>query len=73
MQYLSIEYSNGDKEEYTYRPAAMGYHFEAAEVMSCLDRGMKESLIVPLSFSRDLIGTLDRIRERAGIIYPPEK
>jgi predicted dehydrogenase len=72
-QYLSVEYSNGDKEEYTYKPAAMGYHFEAVEVMSCLDRGMKESLVVPLSFSRDLIGTLDRIRERAGIIYPAEK
>jgi hypothetical protein len=41
--------------------------------MRCLDGGLKESPVVPLSFSRDLIGILDRIRKNAGIIYPPEK
>lgn len=73
MQHLSIEYADGEKQEYTYKPVAMGFHYEAAEVMLCLDKGLRESPVVPLSFSRDLIGTLDRIRERAGIIYPPEK
>lgn len=73
IQYLSIEYSNGEKEEYNYKPVAMGFHYEAAEVMRCLDRGLQESPVVPLSFSRDLIGTLDRIRGKAGIIYPLEK
>jgi len=73
IQYLSIEYVNGERQEYTFKPVAMGFHYEADEVMRCLDKGLKESPVVPLSFSRDLIGTLDRIRERAGIIYPPEK
>ncbi len=73
IQHLDIEYDSGEKEAYTYRPAAMGFHYEAEEVMRCLDRGLKESPVVPLSFSRELIKTLDSIRKRAGIIYPPEK
>ena len=31
----------------------MGYHYEAIEVMKCLDEGKLESDIVPHSFTRD--------------------
>jgi predicted dehydrogenase len=59
-----------DKQEFVFTPPAMGYHLEAVEVMKCLNEGRTESRIVPLSFSRDLIRTLDRIREAAGIVFP---
>lgn len=58
------------KQEFVYMPEAMGYHWEAEEVMKCLDTGRSESEIVPLRFSLDLIKTLDRIREAAGIVFP---
>ncbi|MCE5346170.1 MAG: Gfo/Idh/MocA family oxidoreductase [Bacteroidales bacterium] len=61
---------DGEKKEFVYRPDAMGYHWEAEEVMKCLDEGKIESSIVPHSFSRDLISTLDRIRYAAGIVFP---
>jgi len=61
-----------EKEEFTFNPPAMGYHFEAEEVMHCLDSGLKESPVVPLSFSLDLIKTLDRIRKVAGIVFPAD-
>jgi len=48
----------------------MGYHWEAEEVMKCLDEGRTVSMIVPLSFSLDLIRTLDRIRKEAGVVFP---
>jgi len=48
----------------------MGYQFEAAEVMNCLDDGKLQSEVVPHSFSLDLMNTLDRIRKEAGIIFP---
>ncbi len=73
VQHLNIEYTNGDREDYSFKPEALGFHFEAAEVMRCLDENLKESPVVPLSFSRDLMETLDRIRKQAGIIYPMEK
>ncbi len=61
-----------EKEEFVFSPPAMGYHWEAEEVMKCLDESRTESGIVPLSFSIDLIRTLDRIREAAGITFPGE-
>jgi predicted dehydrogenase len=59
-----------EKETFVFSPPALGYHWEAEEVMNCLDQGLKESPIVPLSFSRNLIRTLDSIRNAAGIVFP---
>ena len=71
-QRVILELHGSNPEEFVFRPDAMGYHSEAAEVMNCLDKGLKESQVVPLSFSRDLIRTLDRIRNDAGITFPGE-
>jgi predicted dehydrogenase len=57
-------------QEFIFNPEAMGYHWEAEEVMRCLDEGKTESSVVPLSFSLELMRTLDRIREAAGIVFP---
>jgi predicted dehydrogenase len=59
-----------EDQEFIFRPDAMGYHWEAEEVMRCLDEGRTESSVVPLSFSLDLMQTLDRIREAAGLVFP---
>lgn len=69
-QRITLALHGGEKQEFIFTPEAMGYHWEAEEVMRCLDEGKKESRIVPLSFSRDLINTLDRIRIAAGIAFP---
>jgi predicted dehydrogenase len=69
-QHLFLELNGSEKQEFMFSPDAMGYHFEAEEVMRCLDAGKTESEIVPLSFSLDLIKTLDRIRNAAGIVFP---
>jgi predicted dehydrogenase len=69
-QRLSIAINGKDTQDYSLLPDAMGYHFEAMEVMKCLDEGKTESEIVPHSFSLDLMNTLDRIREAAGIVFP---
>jgi predicted dehydrogenase len=69
-QQVILQLHGTDKQEFIFTPPAMGYHLEAVEVMKCLDEVRTESRIVPLSFSRDLIRTLDRIREAAGIVFP---
>ncbi len=69
-QGVVINLHGKDREEFSWNPPAMGYPQEAEEVMRCLDAGLKESPIVPLSFSLDLINTLDRIRKAAGISFP---
>jgi predicted dehydrogenase len=69
-QRLVVALNGKEKKEYSLLPDGMGYQFEAEEVMKCLDEGKLESDVVPHSFSRNLINTLDRIREAASIVYP---
>jgi predicted dehydrogenase len=69
-QYVVVEVSGREREEFVFSPDAMGYHWEAEEVMKCLDAGKTESDIVPLDFSLNLMKTLDLIRTEAGIVFP---
>lgn len=71
-QRLVLELEGMEKETMVFSPPAMGYHWEAEEVMTCLDKGLIESQVVPLSFSLDLIRTLDRIRKEADIVFPAD-
>ena len=68
-QHLIIE-MQGDADDRIFTPPAQGYQYEAAEVMNCLDRGMTESGVVPLSFSLSLARILDEVRLKTGIRYP---
>ena len=64
---------NGRKPRHVkFREPGNGYHYEAAEVMKCLDRGLTESPSLPLDFSLDLMGTLDAVRAACGISYPQD-
>lgn len=47
-----------------------GYELEAAHVMECLDAGKKESDLMTLSVSADLMEIIDRVRKDAGIVFP---
>lgn len=69
-QRLNVEINGKEVKEFSLLPEGMGYHYEAIEVMKCLDEGRTESSIVPHSFTLGLMETLDRIRESAGIVFP---
>ena len=49
-----------------------GFNYEAAEVMRLLRAGEKESEIMPLDESVDIMETLDAIRAQWGLRYPME-
>jgi len=69
----TITYWKNMEEEKTItfeKTAGMGYELEASHVMECLDAGKKESDKMPLSFSLDLMETMDRVRKDAGIVFP---
>jgi predicted dehydrogenase len=69
-QRLIVAMNGKENVEYSLLPDGMGYQFEAAEVMRCLDEGKLQSDVVTHSFSLDLMKTLDRIRMAAGIVFP---
>ena len=69
-QRLNVALNGKENKEYSLLPDGMGYQYEAMEVMKCLDEGKLQSDIVSHSFSINLMDTLDRIRQAAGIVFP---
>jgi len=69
-QRLNIAINGQENREESLIPEGMGYHFEAAEVMRCLDEGRTESPVVPHSYTLNLMKTLDKVRGSAGIVFP---
>jgi len=49
-----------------------GYNYEAAAVMACLRAGKRESDIMPLDETLQLMQTLDAVRAQWGLRYPME-
>jgi predicted dehydrogenase len=49
-----------------------GYQFEAAHVMACLRDGRRESPVIPLNTSLQIMHTLDAIRGQWELVYPDE-
>jgi predicted dehydrogenase len=66
---LSIKRNDGDETEIPLHQVGNGYHYEAAEVMDCLDKGLTESPGMPLSFSLDLMQVLDEVTRKAEQSY----
>ena len=50
-----------------------GYNYEAIEVGACLRQGTKESAVMPLGQSLDIMQTMDAIRAKWGLKYPCEE
>lgn len=50
-----------------------GYQFEIRHINGCVEKGLKESPLIPLSESLDIITTCDAIRGQWGLVYPFEK
>ncbi len=67
---LIMIHSNKKREELTFEYVGNGYHYEAIEVMKCLEKGLIECPDLTLDFSLSLMGLLDKIRSQCGIHYP---
>ena len=70
---ITVHRHGQDPELIEFPEPGNGYHYEADEVMRCLDEGLTESPMLPLEFSLDLIGTLDRIRNICRISYAQDR
>ncbi|MCO6477938.1 MAG: Gfo/Idh/MocA family oxidoreductase [Phaeodactylibacter sp.] len=66
---LSLILEDRRPQDYRFDYHTNGYSFEAEEVMHCLDNGLKESPLLPLSFSQSLMEVLDTVRGKIGLEY----
>ena len=64
---------DGKSQVYEDSRQPIGYGFEAEEVMRCLSKGEKESSVMPLMESLEIMKTMDIIRIQYGVKYPFEK
>ncbi len=69
-QRLNVTLNGLEPQEFSIIPEGMGYQYEAAEVMKCLEEGRTESEYVTHAHSLNLMKTLDRVRKEAGIVFP---
>lgn len=58
-----------EEEEVFHFDQGLGYFLEAKHVMECLDWGLTESPVLPLSFTLDQMEILDQVRSKAGVSF----
>jgi predicted dehydrogenase len=66
---LELHLNDGQSETFDFSYRGMGYEYEAEEVTSCLQKGLKESDLLPLELSLQMIKVLDLMRKKCGITY----
>jgi predicted dehydrogenase len=64
---------DGSETEFRFDRIGNGYTYEALEVTRCLRAGARESQVVPLSMSVDIMTTMDEVRRQWGLVYPAEE
>ena len=69
---LAITISGEGEDVQDFPFAGSGYRYQAAEVARCLRDGRRESEIMSLAETLQIMTTLDRVRAQLGVTYPGE-
>ncbi len=62
-------YQNGEENTITFKTTSNGYLYEIMHFNNLLREGKKESDLMSFNFSKDLINTLDVVRNKIGLEY----
>jgi dihydrodiol dehydrogenase / D-xylose 1-dehydrogenase (NADP) len=68
---ITLRTASGE-EEFNFEYDGLGYQYEAMQVMDLLKNNKKESGLMPLNETLEIIMTLDKIRKEWNLIYPFE-
>ena len=66
---ITVEKNSGDTENFSFPHEHNGFEYQVRHVMDCLDKGLKESPLLPLDFSLTMTRIMDKIRAEVGVIY----
>jgi len=69
-QWIEVVVRGSEVKQICFDPVTCGLKNEAIEVMKCLEQNRPESEVMPLSLSATFMKILDKIRQKAGIVYP---
>lgn len=75
---FTVAIHNGDNDALEERRINLdqeenGFVYQVAEVTSCLDRGLRESPIMPVDESRAIIALMDGMRAQWGVVYENDR
>ncbi|HWZ21999.1 MAG TPA: Gfo/Idh/MocA family oxidoreductase [Cytophagaceae bacterium] len=68
--YLLLEKNDGTKQEFNFNHSGNGFEDQIIEAISCLKKGVIESVLMPHKFSLLQSKVLDEICRQCGIVYP---
>ena len=71
-QKIHVKRYDGVEESYEVPYESTGYGYEATEVMTCLDKGLLESPVMPWSDTRQVMQIMDGMRRTWGMKYPAD-
>jgi predicted dehydrogenase len=66
---ITIEPNEGETRQLSFPHEHNGFEYQVRHVMDCLDKGLKESPLLPLDFSLTMSRIMDKVREQVGVIY----
>jgi predicted dehydrogenase len=66
---ITVEPNEGEPQQLSFPHEHNGFEYQVRHVMDCLDKGLKESPLMPLDFSLTMSRIMDKIREQVGVIY----
>jgi len=69
-QEIRLRKNSGKEEIFKFPFEGVGFHYELHHATECLQRGLKESELMPLSLSIQMAEVADEILQQAGVIYP---
>ncbi len=70
---LVVTYADKSHDYKKWDYPSRGFYYEMKEVQDAVQSGKKESQLMPLQFSLDMMDTLDKIRSIIGLQYPADK
>lgn len=69
---ITLNLYDGDETVFDLPFEVNGYQFQAMEVNRCIRQGLKESELMPLDESLEIMNTMDKIRKQIKLEYPME-
>lgn len=69
---MLVKLNDGDNQSFSMPHGSNGFEHEIAHVMDCLDKGYKESPLMPLDFTSIMSRTMDIILHQMGVVYEVE-
>ena len=69
-QAVTVKKNNGEKETFSFPFEGIGFQYELQHATECMQKGLKESELMPFDLSISMADVADEILRQGGVVYP---